>query len=132
MTTHQASGAEQAIEVRPCHDGIQARLCNAHFQDAYMLSALLGHPSVTRANLQEALKAYEHVRLPFSQTVMNNSAACGELYEMRSKDSDNDPSWISTLCELWQWAGDEDLELQFQRALRWMSGAEDGSARSRM
>ncbi|KIP05117.1 hypothetical protein PHLGIDRAFT_168146 [Phlebiopsis gigantea 11061_1 CR5-6] len=100
MTTHQASGAEQAIE------------------DACVLAALLSHSSVTQANLSQALKAYERVRLPIAQHVMAVSAATGELYEMRNGlNGDGYSAWISELKTLWRWVAGEDLKTEINKAL---------------
>ena len=77
---------------------------------------------MTRANLPQALKAYEYIRLPAATHVMTVSAETGELYEMRSDlPEDNYSTWISQLEHLWQWAGGEDLKDQLDRGLLWMS-----------
>ena len=63
MTPHQGSGAGQAIE------------------DAYVLAALLAHPSTTLEKVAVALKVYEMVRLQHANGVMRGSAMNGRLYE---------------------------------------------------
>ncbi|KAL5503743.1 hypothetical protein ACEPAH_7814 [Sanghuangporus vaninii] len=63
MTPHQGAGGGQAIE------------------DAYVLASLLTHPRLTRRNIANALKAYDAVRIPISQRVMESSRANGVMYE---------------------------------------------------
>ncbi|KAF8917436.1 FAD/NAD-P-binding domain-containing protein [Mucidula mucida] len=59
MTNFQGAGAGQAIE------------------DAYILSTILSHPSVTRENVTKALEIYSQVRVPFSRHVVASSRATG-------------------------------------------------------
>ena len=66
---HQGAGAGQA------------------FEDGYILSLILAHPSVTLANLSEALKLYDEVRRPFSQGVLKGSDRNGATYQMRREGS---------------------------------------------
>lgn len=103
MPPHQGSGAGQAIE------------------DAYMLSSILGHPSVTRANLSQALKAYEHVRLPFANHVLNASNNAGKLCQLRSVHGDNETTLAPAIQGQWGWVDSEDPAAQLDRALGWMT-----------
>ncbi|EPQ52859.1 FAD/NAD P-binding domain-containing protein [Gloeophyllum trabeum ATCC 11539] len=63
MPPHQGSGAGQSIE------------------DAYILATLLTHPGCTREMLPEALKIYDSIRRPFSQSVLQSSKDVGLMYE---------------------------------------------------
>ncbi|KAL5526975.1 hypothetical protein ACEPAF_8704 [Sanghuangporus sanghuang] len=63
MSPHQGAGGGQAIE------------------DAYVLASLLTHPRLTRRNIANALKAYDAIRVPISQRVMESSRANGMMYE---------------------------------------------------
>ena len=101
--------------------------CNIKFfilldKDAYILAGVLSHPSVTRKNLQRALKAYEYVRLPFANNVARTSAEAGALYELRGQPKDDYSKLIPALDGLWAWVGSEDPEEQLQRAIKWMLG----------
>ncbi|KIP05116.1 hypothetical protein PHLGIDRAFT_108689 [Phlebiopsis gigantea 11061_1 CR5-6] len=100
MTPHQGSGVGQAIE------------------DAYVLARILGHPSTTRKNLCEALKAYEHVRLPFTNDVARQSAEAGAVSELRGSTGDDYARFAHSLRGLWTWVGGEDPEAQVQRAIK--------------
>lgn len=128
MTPHQGSGAGQAIE------------------DAYVLSSLLAHPSLTNSNLEVALKVYETVRLPFANEVMKRSATNGRLYEfsdprfacLTSRDISGDDEMkvgaklrIVGLaieeCSKWRW--DTDVEDDRKRAMEmledWFTSGND-------
>ncbi|KAI9061735.1 FAD/NAD-P-binding domain-containing protein [Trametes sanguinea] len=63
MTPHQGAGAGQAIE------------------DAYILAEVLGHPGTTLSTLSQALAAYEAVRLPMANHVLQGSRESGNMYE---------------------------------------------------
>ncbi len=69
MLPHQGAGAGQA------------------FEDGYLLSLILAHPSVTLANLPEALKLYDEVRRPFSQGVLQGTDRNRGTYQMRRAGS---------------------------------------------
>ncbi|EJD03076.1 FAD/NAD-binding domain-containing protein [Fomitiporia mediterranea MF3/22] len=63
MLPHQGAGAGQAIE------------------DAYVLAQILGSSMCTRKTLAYALKAYEYVRLPMANDVLQGSRDSGLMYE---------------------------------------------------
>ncbi|KAG0704178.1 hypothetical protein DFH29DRAFT_393929 [Suillus ampliporus] len=65
MTPHFGAGAGQAIE------------------DAFVLGRLLAHPLTTLDSVPAALKAYQDVRLPFSQFVARGSERAGYMVEFR-------------------------------------------------
>ncbi len=65
MLPHQGAGVGQA------------------FEDGYILATVLAHPSVTLANLPAALKVYDDVRRPFSQSVQEGSNRNGMNYHLR-------------------------------------------------
>lgn len=62
MTPYLGAGAGQAIE------------------DAFVLGRLLAHPITTLDNVPAALKAYQDVRLPFTQFVARESKHTGNMY----------------------------------------------------
>ncbi|THH09273.1 hypothetical protein EW145_g2128 [Phellinidium pouzarii] len=63
MTPHQGAGGGQAIE------------------DAHVLAALLAHSRTTRETLPDALRAYDAVRIPEANAVVNSSRLNGMMYE---------------------------------------------------
>ncbi|KAG1737522.1 uncharacterized protein EDB91DRAFT_1249645 [Suillus paluster] len=63
MTPHFGAGAGQAME------------------DAFVLGRLLAYPLTTLGNLPAALKAYQDVRLPFTQFVARESERTGSMFE---------------------------------------------------
>jgi salicylate hydroxylase len=50
-------------------------------KDAFVLGRLLAHPLTTLDNVPTALKAYQDVRLPFTQSVARESKRTGNMYD---------------------------------------------------
>jgi len=119
MTPHQGSGAGQAIE------------------DAYVLAALLTHPSTTRKSIPRALKIYEAVRLRHGNDIQRRSRENGKLYEFAADERhahlsvDSDTSDTSRIdanrlvkeigeaaMENWKWAWTTDVETEKEEAIR--------------
>jgi len=113
MTPNQGSGAGQAIE------------------DAYVLAALLTHPTTNRETIPRALKIYEKVRLPHGNDIQRRSRENGKLYEFAATDrhphlSVTDPNDANQLVkeigeaamENWKWAWTTDVETEKEEAIR--------------
>lgn len=62
---HQGAGVGQASE------------------DGFILAVILAHRGVTRANLPAALKVYDEIRRPFSQSVLQGSDRNGMNFQLR-------------------------------------------------
>lgn len=121
MTPHQGAGAGQSIEVCCC-DPIKAVITEHNAsQDAYILAGILGHHSVTSKNLSEALQAYEYVRRPFANNIIETSRAAGAFYELRSAEKDQYTTLVPAIRNQWSWVESEDPEDQLGRALRWLA-----------
>lgn len=118
MTPHQGAGAGQSIEVRLKIVAIMLKLRRR--QDAYILANLLGHPSATKETLRVTLLAYEHVRLPFANKVIEGSRNAGAMYELRSPHRDNYSTLGPAIQNQWGWVEQEDPEAQLRRAIGWM------------
>ena len=77
MTPFQASGAGQAIEVRPPAKTVrrspEADSPLPILQDAFVLGTLLGHPSASLSTMPALLSVYDVVRRPFAQEVQRLS-----------------------------------------------------------
>ncbi|KAF7793834.1 hypothetical protein EIP86_004955 [Pleurotus ostreatoroseus] len=101
MVPFQASGAAQAIE------------------DAYVLVGLLSHQSTTPANVAGALQAYERVRLPVAQLVMERSTASGRLSGSVAEYEGDYVKLGKEMEKLWDWINDEDPLVELERAVRW-------------
>lgn len=99
-------------------------------QDAYILAGILGHHSVTKANLVEALRAYSHVRLPFANRIIAGSRNAGALYELRSPHGDDYSNLAPAIQNQWDWVDSEDPVAQLERALRWMKGRDTTTAKT--
>jgi salicylate hydroxylase len=86
-----------------------------------VLAGILGHSSVTLENLPEALRAYEHVRLPFVNDIIDKSRTAGALYELRSAHGDNYAALAPAIQNQWSWVESEDPTAQLERAVLWMT-----------
>jgi len=104
MSPHQGAGAGQAIE------------------DAYMLARILGHPDATLSTLPHALLAYEHVRLPLANRVLQGSKDSGELYEFNGHCEDDLQTLGPAIGKQWDWLWETTPEREVERALAWMQG----------
>ncbi|KIJ31478.1 hypothetical protein M422DRAFT_266856 [Sphaerobolus stellatus SS14] len=71
MLPHMGAGAGQAME------------------DGYVFSALLSHSAVNKNNLEDVLKAYDHVRRPRANRVLEESYVAGEVYELAGPSGPN-------------------------------------------
>ncbi|KAM5540137.1 hypothetical protein V8D89_006277 [Ganoderma adspersum] len=102
MLPHQGSGAGQA------------------FEDGFVLSLVLSHPTVTLANLPEALKIYDDLRRPFSQGVQRGSETNGEIYHMRRVGSGWENITVEDSQAGWyprEWL--EDIAEDVREQMRW-------------
>ena len=84
-------------------------------QDAYILASLLSHPLTTRETLSKALAAYDSIRRPLAQSVLENSRLTGFVFEFKTedydgrtirceKDTDDLKRSAERLWPLWKWA----------------------------
>ncbi|KZT37010.1 FAD/NAD(P)-binding domain-containing protein [Sistotremastrum suecicum HHB10207 ss-3] len=101
-TPHQGSGAGLGVE------------------DAFMLSRLLGDPSVNKQNLPIALLAYERARLPRTHHVMKGSRQCGFIFEFNGAPGDNLELVGREIEVLTEWITTTDPEEDVASALSWM------------
>ena len=102
MTPHQGAGAGQAIE------------------DAYIIAGLLAHQSTTLANVDRALQAYEHVRIPVSQHVVDGSRLSGMMYQLQHPDyKDKYPELGPAIDRQWEWVKSPNPDEELNRAVRW-------------
>ncbi|KAL0956347.1 hypothetical protein HGRIS_002497 [Hohenbuehelia grisea] len=108
MTPHQGAGAGQAIE------------------DAFVLASLLGRCHDTD-NLDSALKAYEHVRLPLATHVLNGSRMSGKMYEFDSQHGSDYATLGPAIQGQWDWINWSSPEEDVQRAVDYLKRDTFGS-----
>ncbi|KAF8920765.1 FAD/NAD-P-binding domain-containing protein [Mucidula mucida] len=84
MTNFQGAGAGQAIE------------------DAYILSTILSHPSITRENVTKALEIYSEIRVPFSRHVLESSRATGVDCALHDERMQAEMEWA------WTWRPEDE------------------------
>lgn len=104
MSPHLGAGAGQAIE------------------DAYILASLLEQVSKEGRPIQFmipcALKAYEHIRLPFAKHVLQGSYESGLMYEFdKAEYGDNYGVLGGAIEKQWHWVEDPSPEVERLRAL---------------
>ena len=141
MTPHLGSGAGQAIEVRVA----QSLFFSVPFinilvlQDAYVLATLLTRPRTSQSTIPDVLRAYDSVRVPFSQFVVEGSRNTGLMYELnhgwddgkdgpsKSKQEqdaspDNEMIRLRKLAdatfEMLRWVWEDEKESQTEKAER--------------
>ncbi|KAL5523639.1 hypothetical protein ACEPAG_7812 [Sanghuangporus baumii] len=96
MAPHQGAGAGQAIE------------------DAYVLAKLLGNPLATREALALVLLAYEHVRRPMANAVLQGSRDSGLMYEFNYPGLGDHYGALGPVIQSqwdWVWATHPDEEV---------------------
>ena len=115
MLPHQGAGAGHAIEV--CSRIRSAVPCANFFnrQDAFVLAQVLGNS--TSSTLESALLAYEHVRLPVANHVLQGSALSGAMYEFDSPLGQDFAQLGPAIEAMWDWAWETQPEDEVQRAL---------------
>jgi salicylate hydroxylase len=92
-------------------------------QDAYVLAGILGDPSTTVDKLSLALQAYDRVRLPFANHVLEGSNVSGKMYEFWNDEGDDYARLPHAIAHQYEWVETETPEQQIQRALGWMRKA---------
>ncbi|KAG1888349.1 hypothetical protein F4604DRAFT_1092037 [Suillus subluteus] len=145
MTPYCGAGAGQAIEVWHVHSADHANpsLC---IKDAFVLGRLLAHSLTTLDNVPVALKAYQDVRLPFTQFVTRESGLTGKMYDFRAPgyydgiDRGNEREEMEILKEKiidhwdWQSQGEGSAVAQWVKAERQLQedsyngGCENGAS----
>ncbi len=102
------------------------------FEDGFVLSLILSHPSVTLSNLPAALKIYDDLRRPFSQGVQRGSERNGENYHLRRPGS----GWENITAEdsrsgryPREWLKDIAEDVQAQMRWTFEANVEDDRAR---
>lgn len=127
MAPHQASGAGQAIEVRP--SSLFTYLLNASLQDAYFLATLLGHRLCAVDTIPRVLGIYDAVRRPFALDVAERSRQNGRFYTLCHDDFDYDACTgeertrrmkeiIRTIEERWAWAWSTTVDGMMEEGLQ--------------
>lgn len=86
-----------------------------------MLARLLGHQSTTVATLEQALLAYEHVRLPLANHVLRGSYQSGAMYEFNGALGNDLPSLGPAIEQQWGWLTRSDVIREAERAIDWPS-----------
>ena len=114
-TPHQGAGAGQAIE------------------GAFILSTLLGDEKTQSASdIPAAFKAYDAIRRPRSQKVVETSRAAGLTYAFQGPARDNLEKIGEELLKRYRWIWDEDMEKQAERAKSLLRGEKRVGLRTRM
>ncbi|KAI0630150.1 FAD/NAD-P-binding domain-containing protein [Trametes polyzona] len=105
MTPHQGAGAGQAIE------------------DAFILAELLGHARTTLPTLTHALCAYESVRLPMANRVLQGSRESGDMYEFNGTLGDSLERLGPQIGRQWDWLWETTPEGERAKALGMLTTA---------
>lgn len=92
-------------------------------QDAYVLGRILSAPVLTRRNIPAALNAFDAVRRPHAQAVVQSSRTMGLLMDWVFTTPDDDTpvrdetAWMKTVERESSWAPKGDIEDQVKTSL---------------
>ncbi|KAJ7118762.1 salicylate hydroxylase [Mycena epipterygia] len=83
------------------------------FEDVFVLCQLLGHPSTNLSNLEDVLKAYDAVRQPRANMVLERSFRAGVIYEGYGKPGYGLSDMEGHLAGIWEpiWRHDLDVDV---------------------
>jgi len=80
------------------------------FEDVFVLCQLLGHPSTNLSNLEDVLKAYDAVRQPRANMVLERSFRAGVIYESYGKPGYGLDDMAGHLAGIWEPIWRHDLD----------------------
>ena len=66
------------------------------------------------------MQAYDHVRVPFANHVLEGSYTSGRMYEFWNKEGDDYSKLPHAITHQWDWVETDLPEQQIERALRWI------------
>ncbi|GLB43522.1 putative salicylate hydroxylase [Lyophyllum shimeji] len=87
------------------------------FEDVYALCTLLGHPRTSARNLDSALKAYDKIRVPGANAVLEMNVAAGDIFEERGKDGRSVTAMGRQLTGIWEPVWRHNLAKDIARAM---------------
>ena len=105
-----------------------------HFQDAFILAALLAHPRTNVHTLPLVAQIYDTVRRPFAQFVAKMSREAGMLYTFnfpgsefpehrdRSQDGDRLQKVYERIANNWKWAWETTVDGDLAKAVALLEG----------
>jgi len=80
------------------------------FEDVYVLCQLLGHPSTNLSNLEDVLKAYDKVRQPRANMVLEGSLRAGVIFESYGSPGYGADDMEGHLAGIWEPIWRHDLD----------------------
>ncbi|KAF7327334.1 Salicylate hydroxylase [Mycena kentingensis (nom. inval.)] len=91
------------------------------FEDVLVLCELLGHESTNLSNLEAALEAYDAVRRPRANMVLERSHRAGRIYEAYGQRGYQTPEDMERhLANIWQPIWRHDLQKDIDSAIEWL------------
>ncbi|KAI2605278.1 salicylate hydroxylase [Hypoxylon fragiforme] len=94
-------------------------------EDSFILSTLLGRAR-TPSEALTALKAYDRVRRPRTQRIVESSRATGEMLMGRHAETGLDPKKFRSFCARWDFIIEIDMEKHRDEALQIMEAGLKG------
>lgn len=116
MLPHQGAGAGQAIEVS-CLNDVYVLSTNLRPKDAYILAQILGYEGVTKETLPNALRAYEKIRMPIANKVLQGSRESGMMYEFNSELGQDFVRLGPAIQKQWDWIWESSPEDDAHKAI---------------
>lgn len=94
------------------HQGSGAGMC---VEDCYVLGELLADVS-SADGLEDAFRAYDHVRRPRSLKLVETSREAGELWELHGAAGDDLDAFERNAVQRMSWIWDHDMTADLERA----------------
>ena len=82
------------------------------------MAEILGHPNTTVPMLPRALSAYEAVRLPMANHVLQGSRESGDMYEFNGPLADDLPQLGPQIGRQWDWLWETTPHGEREKALQ--------------
>ncbi|KAE9402941.1 FAD/NAD-P-binding domain-containing protein [Gymnopus androsaceus JB14] len=92
-------------------------------EDTYILCELLGNPQTKLSNLEDVIKAYDHVRIPRATDVSDRSRHAGLVCQRHGLPEWTDEDTLTGLTNRWAPLWYHDLEADKTEALKWLEKA---------
>ncbi|KAJ7611592.1 FAD/NAD-P-binding domain-containing protein [Roridomyces roridus] len=93
------------------------------FEDVYVLCQLLAHPSTNLSNLEDVLRAYDTVRRPRANMVLERSFRAGVIYESFGKPGYGLQDMEGHLAGIWEPIWRHDLSGDISTAMAALSAS---------
>ncbi|RDB28544.1 Salicylate hydroxylase [Hypsizygus marmoreus] len=97
------------------------------FEDVFVLCKLLGHPQTNAANLDVILEAYNNIRVPRANMIIQRSFDMGKIYQGYRDTEDSTPETQRRLMGMWEPVWHHDLAREVASVVKDIYGGQESS-----